>query len=184
MALQEMDKILYQLEETLQTIDKDKTEKAENMILQAREVFCLGSGRTGLGIRGFAMRLMHLGLKVNIIGDTLARPIGEDDILVISSASGNSNSMAQIANKAREYGAKVILITSREKSYLTDNCDLQILIQADSKEEIGTQRKAILPMGSLFEEASFILFDIMAYDLMKKTHQTNNDMLARHANLE
>ena len=59
-----------------------------------------------------------------------------------------------------------------------------VVIHAPSKEDRGDVRASVLPMGSLFEEASFILLDMVILDLMRKLHVTNEDMVSRHANLE
>jgi 6-phospho-3-hexuloisomerase len=43
---------------------------------------------------------------------------------------------------------------------------------------------SVLPMGSLYEAAMLIFFDIVSIVLRKRTGQTMEAMRARHTNLE
>ena len=45
------------------------------MIVDVENVFIMGLGRSGLVAKAFGMRLMHLGLKVYIVGDTITPAI-------------------------------------------------------------------------------------------------------------
>ena len=42
-----------------------------NEILGADRIYVMGAGRSGLVAKAFAMRLMHLGLKSYVIGETI-----------------------------------------------------------------------------------------------------------------
>lgn len=184
MALESRDAVLGQLNEALKAVNAGEVGQLEALVSVAREVFCHGFGRSGLGIRAFAMRLMHMGIPVSIVGDTLAHPICAGDVLVLASASGGSDVLLSAARKAREAGAKIALICGNEASPLAEWADVMVVIHAPSKEDRGDVRASVLPMGSLFEEASFILLDMVILDLMRKLHVTNEDMVSRHANLE
>lgn len=184
MALDSRGAVLAQLDEALQAVSANQVEQMEALVATAREVFCHGFGRSGLSVRAFAMRLMHMGIPVSIVGDTLAHPIGEGDVLVLASASGGSDVLLSTARKAKENGAKIALICGNEASPLVELADVMVVIHAPSKADTGEARASVLPMGSLFEEASFILLDMVILDLMQKLHITNEDMVVRHANLE
>jgi 6-phospho-3-hexuloisomerase len=43
---------------------------------------------------------------------------------------------------------------------------------------------SLLPMGSLFEAAQLVLFDLVSIMLREKTGQAAGEMSARHTNLE
>src|SRR6478736_4479544 len=43
---------------------------------RANRIVCYGVGREGLMMRALAMRLYHLGLDVNVVGDMSAPPVG------------------------------------------------------------------------------------------------------------
>ena len=56
----------------------------------ARTVFVAGSGRSGLAMRSFAMRLIHLGLSAHVVGETTTPRITDRDLLLIGSGSGST----------------------------------------------------------------------------------------------
>lgn len=44
--------------------------------------------------------------------------------------------------------------------------------------------ESIQPVGSMFEQLSWLTYDTVIMTLRDKTGQTNDDLIARHANLE
>ena len=137
-----------------------------------------------MSAHAFAMRLMHMGLQVNIVGDVLSHVISKGDLLILVSASGSSKSLLHTAMIAKNAGANLLLITANSKSLLTEVANACVLIPTNSKEDMGEDRVSVSPLGSLFEETSFVLFDMIVLDIMNQLHLTNEDLLARHANLE
>ena len=73
--------VIDELKKCLGSIDEGSAEKALSMIDSAERVFCIGAGRSGLGIRAFAMRLMHMGKKVYLVGETTTPGIKKNDLL-------------------------------------------------------------------------------------------------------
>ena len=47
-----------------------------------------------------------------------------------------------------------------------------------------TKKASVAPMGTLFEEGSYILCDMIILDMMRKLEIKTADMVYRHANLE
>lgn len=184
MVLQNRDQVLRELEAALASVDVRAVEKLERLIAGTREVFCYGLGRSGLSSSSFAMRLMQLGLKCSIVGDVLAHPIQAGDLLIITSASGAGKMLEILGGKAKELGANVALITSNTDSDLAALADVTISMHTPTKSDQGAERISVTPMGSLFEEATFLLFDLITVDLMESLHICNEDMISRHANLE
>ena len=52
------------------------------MIRKDRRIFVAGEGRSGFSAKGFAMRLMHLGYTVYVVGETITPALREGDLLV------------------------------------------------------------------------------------------------------
>lgn len=184
MALQSMEQVLHELTVALGAINPTQVAQLEEMLMHTEEIFLCGLGRSGLCCNGFAMRLMHLGMRSSIVGDVLTKPIQANDLLVITSASGSGKALEARAQKAKALGAKIALITSNSCTPLAGLADLLIEIKAPTKCDCGTERASMLPMGSLFEETAFLLFDLITADLMAAMQITNADMVSRHANLE
>ena len=85
---------------------------AVELTADARRVFVHGAGRSGLALRMTAMRLMHLGLQVHVVGETTTPAIGEGDLLLTASGSGTTSGVVSAAETARSVGARVIGITT------------------------------------------------------------------------
>ena len=52
-------------------------------VLSKNRIFIAGVGRTGLMMKSFSMRLMHLGLKVFYIGETNTPKINHKDLIIV-----------------------------------------------------------------------------------------------------
>ena len=177
--------VLGELNQTLTGIDADATHRFVDLLLNAEEVFCAGAGRSGFEIKGFAMRLMHMGRKSYVVGETCTPNITKDGLLVICSGSGSTKSMVNHAEKAKEVGAKVVLITINPQSLIAEIADDVIVISAPSpKSAKQGEVKSIQPMGSLFEQSEGIYLDIVIMMLMETQHMDSNTMFGRHANME
>ena len=183
-ALAKRAAVCAELIHALESIDEEQAGRLEEHLCMAGRVFCFGMGRSGLCMRGFAMRLMHLGIRCGIVGDTLCEPMQEGDMLVLTSASGRSEILRNLANKAHALGGKVALVTLDVDSPLAEVSDVVVNIHAVSKETMGSNRNSALPMGSLFEEVALIFFDIVISDMMERMGVNNDAMVSRHANLE
>ena len=60
---------------------------------------------------------------------------------------------------------------------------LSIEDAADSKGN-NEEKHSIQPMGSQFEQMSFLIFDAIVLKLMENWNQTSEQMFMRHADLE
>src|SRR5258706_16202231 len=95
-------------------------EALRQAILQALRVFITGRGRSGLYMRGFAMRLMHMGRVIYVVDETTTPAITAGDLLLIGSGSGKTASQVGHAAKAKALGAKIGLITIAESSPIAE----------------------------------------------------------------
>ena len=175
--------ILNELETTLRTIDSDAVSDLGRDITQARRIFLVGKGRTGLQMQAFAMRLMHLDLNVHVVGDVTSPALGAGDLLIIGSASGKTTGLLNYAKRARQLNAQVTLITAAKESPIHEFSDCVIDVVAPSLRP-DSEDTSIQPMGSVFHQALFILFDAIIVQLMATLGIDSEMMFARHANLE
>lgn len=107
------------------------------MIDKNKRIFILGAGRSGLMARGFAMRLVHIGDTVYVIGETITPSIKAGDVLVSVSGSGKTGSVLNPSKKAKETGAVLISVTSDQHSPLGQIGDATIVVsvvRGESKE--------------------------------------------------
>jgi 6-phospho-3-hexuloisomerase len=179
--------IIQELAENAKRIDNDQLTEAEKLIKEADRIFIAGAGRSGFAARGFANRLMHLGFKSFFVGEPTTPSIQKDDLLVIGSGSGRTESLVSMANKAKKQGAKLITLTIFPENTIGSLADVTIKIpgltsKADNvvKEEVVS----IQPKGNSFEQLSWLIYDSIIIDLKRETGQTEEQMFSRHANLE
>jgi 6-phospho-3-hexuloisomerase len=160
--------------------------EAGRLIETSPRIFVAGAGRTGLCMRAFAIRLIHLGKTVYVVGETTTPAITAGDLLIIGSGSGQTAGLLALAEKARRLGVKTLLFTTAAASPLAAISDHLVIIPAPSLRETGVNRNSVTiqPLGSLFEQTLLMMCDSLILMLMQQTGVTVEEMLARHANLE
>lgn len=185
-AQQTVRTLVEELGACLGRVDPAELDRLVSLIDASPRVFCAGAGRSALGVRGFAMRLMHLGKTVYVVGETTTPGIARGDLLVIGSGSGRTASLLAAATKATSVGANVALVTIDPGSPIGQLARVTVKVPAPSPKAAsgGGDAATIQPMGSLFEQCLFILLDAVVVLLMKRTGMTSDQMFARHANLE
>lgn len=185
MVMKQMAAIMKELDHSVSLMHIGDSEEILQTLNHAERIFLAGSGRSGLAIRAFANRLVHLGKTVYVVGDVTTPSIGAGDVLFIGSGSGETASLIVNANKAKQLGAKVILNTTNPKSTISKLADFKLVINVMNKEaETEEKEPSIQPMGSTFEQLSFILYDAIILEWIETFNQTFDNMKARHANLE
>jgi len=164
-------------------------------ILNARRIYVMGAGRSGLVAKGFAMRLMHLGLQSYVVGETITPSLQKGDVIVIFSGSGRTKTVADIAETGKEIGAHICLITSNADSRIGKIADCRVIIenQRDAVRDDAAEfeirqvlgdHKSFAPLGTLFETASMVFSDAVISRLMEITKTDESALKNRHANIE
>lgn len=152
-------------------------------ILPAERIFVVGQGRTGLVMKMFAMRLMQIGLDAYIVGETLTPAIRPGDLLIAASGSGETPSVVRAAQKAKEIGVHVAVITSWANSSLAKLADHLTIIPGESI-KLSAQINTKLPLANALEQTALIFLDCVVAWLATQRGETNQTMMTRHANLE
>lgn len=166
-------------------IDADKLESLIELLQGARRVFAAGAGKSGLSIRAFANRLMHLGFDVHVPGEITSPSIREGDLLLINSGSGSTSSMLAAARTAKKEGAQVALLTHTSPSPIAELADLVVIVPAQGKTTADGERiTSVQTLGSLFEDLCLLAYDALAAELMVLRGETPETMEYRHTNLE
>ena len=176
-------------------IDRIRDEDIDLMIrtlLEARKIFIMGAGRSGLVGRAFAMRLMHLDLDVHVVGETTTPAFTENDVLITISGSGETNSVLTSATVAKQKGGKVVAITSYPGSTLGQMADCLVVVKGRTKDSVPASYierelhpyQQLTPMGTLFEDCCMIFLEGIVASLMEVLEKGEKDMKAKHAVLE
>ena len=153
-------------------------------IVKARRIVVFGLGREGLQMRGFAMRLFHLGRDVAVWGDMTTPPVGPGDLLLVSAGPGYLATTHALVEIARTAGARTALITAQPNAELAKYVDVVTILPAQTMADDQGPSLSVLPMGSLFETAQMIFFELVILKLRPGFHESSETMRARHTNLE
>ena len=151
----------------------------------AKRVVCYGVGREGLMMRALAMRLYHMGLDAHVVGDMSCPPVGAGDLLVVSAGPGDFSTVRGLLGVAQKEGARVACVTAQPGAPVPAASDRVLVIPAQTMaDDTGPAVASVLPMGSLFEGAQYLVFEILILMLRDRLGVAPDAMRARHTNLE
>ena len=176
--------ILKEINTVLGNVSEEKLQNIAGQLHKAKRLFIIGEGRSGLMARSFAMRLMHLGASVFVVGETITPAIGEGDLLVAVSGSGTTKSVVWTAEKAQSIGFSVIAVTTDPESPLGAAAGEILHIPAATKYRREGELKTVQPLGSLFDQCVHLLFDSICIYYSRLNEVDHNEAFGRHSNLE
>ncbi|AJY47320.1 SIS domain-containing protein [Martelella endophytica] len=175
---------LDDLKAVFRGLDDAYVENAITVIKDANRISFYGCGREGLQIKGFCMRLFHLGLDVSMVGDMTTPHIGKGDLLVVTAGPGNLPTGMALIGAAKKAGASIMVVTAQPQSPIALEADHLLVIPAQTMANDQGGGVSVLPMGSLFEGAEYVLFEAMVLRLRDVLGETAETMRTRHTNLE
>ena len=177
--------ILNELQKATLSIDERDFNKFAEILVNSWHIYVTGKGRSGLAALAFANRLLHLGFSVSIIGEITSPHTSANDCLIVVSGSGETETLISVVKKAHEQNLTVVLLTMNKKSKMSQMSDLVINIPgASPKVSKEVEVQSIQPMGSLFEQTTFLLLDAFVLEMMKKLNIEEDAMYANHADIE
>ncbi|MGM0341182.1 6-phospho 3-hexuloisomerase [Enterococcus sp. AZ007] len=176
--------ILHELTQNAAKIDANETAQFIAQLKKASHIFLNGAGRSGIAIQAFANRLLHLGFSVSIVGEITSPHSKPGDLLVICSGSGETSSLKSLAEKAKQSGVDLALVTMKRASTIGRLADVVLVLPGTTKEENQRGETFAQPMGSAFEQLAFLTFDGLVKNLMDATGETSETMFHRHADFE
>ncbi len=186
------------ISKNLSEVSEDQVERCTELILSHRDkkIFIMGAGRSGLVGRAFAVRLLHLGYRVHVVGETIIPSVSKDDLLIAISGSGSTMLVMTAVDAAKHVGATIIGITSYLDSPLGKIADFVLQVkgrmilakEVDKRDYFARQilglHEPLAPLGTLFEDTCMILLDAIISYMMKKLNLCEEDLGKCHANIE
>ena len=183
-------KILQKITDITDRIYPEEFAKFVQTVKDAPRIYVVGAGRSGLVAKAFAMRLVHLGIKVFAVGETVTPALREGDILLAVSGSGRTALVIETAKAAKALKGKVIAITSNPDSPLAQLADLVVVIPSKARPkqyshyEVGElMGSSLTPLGTLFEVSTLIFFEACVAELMRQLGVREEEMRKVHANI-
>ena len=171
-----VEKISSILEATDNTLDV----KLTSMLDDAKRIFIAGAGRSKLVGNFFAMRLVHGGYDVSVVGEIVTPSIKNGDLLIIISGSGETEQLIAFTKSARKVGAKIVLISAKAESTIGDLADA--VFQIGRAEQYG--KVLGMPMGTVFELSTLLFLEATISHIIHEKGIPEEIMRERHANLE
>jgi 6-phospho-3-hexuloisomerase len=169
------------------SIPESELEAIVDELLAARRIACYAGGREGLVLRGLVMRLFHAGLDVHYVGEMTCPPVGPGDLVVLSCGPGRISMVEALAGVAVRDGARLLYVTAQPRNPPADRAHHVVPVTAQTMADdmpAGSASAAVLPMGSAYEIALFVLVDLVTNRVRARRGESPQEMRSRHTNLE
>ena len=174
-----------------EALDPDQVNSFTANILVRKDegrIFLLGAGRSGLVASAFAMRLMHLGLTVHVIGEVVTPAVKANDLVIVVSGTGETRQVNEVVSIAKHEGTKIAAVTSNKDSSLGKLADAVIVIsgRTESDDTSFVERQvtgtsiSLTPLGTLFEINVMVFLDSVIAGLMEALGKEEKDLERQH----
>lgn len=156
------------LENCVKGLDYNQIEEITDVIMNARRVYFIGIGHSGIIAENACYKFMRIGIECNYYRDNdsiliISSLMKKGDVMFIVSNSGSNNDINTAVEMAKKNEIKVIALTSNFISKLGRNSDY--LISYVSKE-------TIVKTGTLNSEIQqMYIIDILYNNLLRKNFE-------------
>ncbi|MBO9099545.1 MULTISPECIES: MurR/RpiR family transcriptional regulator [Rhizobium] len=135
------------LEETLSILDMEAFDRASDLIHRARQRDFYGVGGSAQIARDVAHKFLRIGVRANMFDDShmmlmSASLLGDGDIAIGFSHSGNTTAVIEAIQLARRNGARTIAITNYNSSALAQSADVVLCSTAQGSPLMGENAAA------------------------------------------
>jgi 6-phospho-3-hexuloisomerase len=194
-----MEEMAESIRQTTAGLDKAQIFAFFQRLLAAQRVYVAGAGRSGLIARAFAMRLLHLGFDVYVVGETVTPALQPGDTLVVFSGSGETHTMATFSSTVKDLGGIVCLITASSDSTMSRIADCVVNLgdltgyyrgdtsTFEQRQMTGQYRSAasaFAPLGTMFETLALVFSDAVISALMEAKKEGALELKGRLTNME
>lgn len=172
--------IINKLTSILDATDDSYDAQLTGLLDNAKRIFVSGAGRSKLVGNFFAMRLVHGGYDVSVVGEIVTPSIKQGDLLIIISGSGETEQLIAFAKSAKKVGADIVLISAKASSTIGDLAGKVFQIGRDDQygKVVG------MPMGTVFELSTLLFLEATVSHIIHEKGIAEEVMRSRHANLE
>ncbi len=169
------------LEDTLRLIDMKTVDEICTLFRSAKRIVFFGVGTSSVVAIDAHYRLTQLGLPAYSCTDIVfmnvtALNMGEGDVAVGISHSGNTTATLETLQRAKEAGAKTVAITSFEEGKLAKLCDYTVVAFADDRQYPVEAVSARLAHFCIMD-AFMMTLATMDYESLPAHIQGRNDVL-------
>lgn len=178
--------ILEEHRKVYETLDLGGMLEFKETVKKHSRIFVIGVGREGMAAKAFAMRLMHMGKEVHWIWDDTTPGLSEGDLLIAVLGDGTIGHINYVCERAKEAGAVIYAVTgSPSGSAAQHTADKVFFVPAAVYRGTDEVVPSFQPMGNLFEQCLFVIFDMLIMQMVEETPGlTFEKMSHRHRNVE
>lgn len=181
----EIDQILSQVSESINSIDSEQFRKSVDRIAEAHRIIVTGAGRSGLLAGMFAQRLYHIGFQAWSDRDLSRPPLDDKDLLIACSGSGETAHTIALTETAVREDVPVLALIGHEDSTLFHLATTTFLLPSPAFSPSETPEKEVHPPAqSGFERSLFVVCEGLVRALIKKEGVSGEQMKRRHTNIE
>ena len=174
--------VMKEINQVMTQVDETQLQHILPLFTHKRRIFVRGAGRSGFQAKGFAMRLMHLGYEVYVLGETITPSVKEGDLFIAISGSGKTRGVLMDAKSAQEKGLTLLVFTSDSQAALAQFADKMVIIPGATK--TGSGIASIQLLSSLFDQTLHITLDVLCLMLSRQQSATKDEILQAHVNIE
>ena len=188
-----METIADHLVAVSKSLDMAAVDEFARMLNAGNRIFVMGAGRSGLVAKSFAMRLMHIGFQVYVVGEIVTPAVTAGDVVVAISGSGNTRTISEFGEICKKLNVRLITVTSNKDSVLGRISDLVVIVDGNNRHDHGKEymerqlsgtHKSLTPMGTLFELTAAVFLDSFIAKLMVVRGVDEAYLKMRHTVLE
>ena len=179
----ETERALTEIADAVRSVPDPEIDRIVDELLAARRIACYAGGREGLVMRGLVMRLFHAGLDVHYVGEMTCPAVGPGDLLVLSCGPGRISVVEALAGVAERDHARLLYLTAQPDNPPAERADRIVRITAQTMAD-DRESAAVLPMGSAYEIALFVLVDLVTNRVRERRGEPVEELRSRHTNLE
>ncbi len=193
-VISSMEFIVKNITGVIKLLDCEAINQMLQKIMDGDRIFLMGAGRSGLVAKAFAMRLMHLGFTVYVVGETTTPAVHIQDVVVAISGSGETRSIADLGKIVKDIGSTLITVTSKKESTLGRISDVVMVLPSRNKNDqdagcfleknMREDYKKLPPLGTSFEITSLVFLDSVIAQLMTLTGASEAALKSMHTNIE
>jgi 6-phospho-3-hexuloisomerase len=179
----ETDRALQEISDAVHSVADPEIDAIVDELLSARRIACYAGGREGLVMRGLVMRLFHAGLDAHYVGDMTCPAVGPGDLLVLSCGPGRISMVEALAGVGERDGARLLYLTAQPHTPPAERAAVTVCVTAQTMAD-DRESAAVLPMGSAYEIALFVLVDLITNRVRRRRSESAENLRSRHTNLE
>ena len=153
------------LEQTVKQIDLDLMCKCRDLIMNAKRVYFIGIGYSGIAATDINYKFMRIGFTTVPVTDSHTMVImssitNDDDVIVAISNSGTTKEVIKTVKQAKENGTKIITLTEDSDNPLRKLSDYELTY---------TSAETIFETGSISSKIPQIfLLDLLYTEVIKE----------------